>query len=100
MSATARLMMTRTALHLVGTVLALYVGFWLAAGAQMWMRMVLYSAVWLLCAGIYFVILYVWQRLADGLDARVRALVREELEIEEMRRYQRRLRFLGKWRRK
>ncbi len=99
MSATARLMMTRTVLHLIGTLLALYVSVWLWAGAAMWLRMMLYGGVWLLCAGVYFGLLYLWQQALDGLDLRIRALVRDELTVDEMRRYQRRLRFLGRWQR-
>jgi len=97
MSVTGRLMMTRMGLHSVGTLCALYVSVWLWTGAAMWLRVIAYAGAWLMCAGAYFVVLYLWQHALDAFDERVRALVRDELTDEELRRYQRRLRFIGRW---
>ncbi|GAC1299228.1 MAG: hypothetical protein NVSMB19_02750 [Vulcanimicrobiaceae bacterium] len=99
MNGTVRVMMTRTALHALGTAVALYVSFGLWSSGHMWQRMVLYGGVWLGCAGAYFGVLYLWQTALDALDARIQAIVRDEQTAEDMRRYQRRLRFVLRWQR-
>ncbi len=91
MSATTRLMMTRATLHCIGTVVALYVGFYTLAQAAMLVRITTYAFVWAACAGVYLLLLYCGQRFLDAFDDRIRRIVRDEADASEMRQYRRSL---------
>lgn len=86
--------MTRTVLHLGGSIVALSFAIAVFGWMDFWMRVAAYGLVWTACAGVYFGVLLVWERAVDAFDARVRRIVSEELTEVEMRRYRRRLRIV------
>jgi len=94
---TLRLMMTRALVHLVGTAFAFGSVILLVPHGAMWLRMTAYSVAWLLCAALYFGWLYLYQTTVDHFEHRIRVIVRDELVVEDLRRYQRRLRFIARF---
>lgn len=100
MSATARVMMTRAALHALATAVALLVSFRMLDNGDMPVRMALYAIVWVACGAAYFLVLYAKQYVLDAADERIRTVVRDERTVDDMRRYERRLRFIVRLRTK
>ena len=94
METAMRTMMVRGALHLVGTLTAFLAVAMLLPHGAMWLQTATYGLAWFACAGAYFAALYAWQSALDALDRRIRDVVRDELAASELRRYQRRLRFV------
>jgi hypothetical protein len=68
------------------------------AAADMRLRMAIYASIWIACAGASFLLLYCKQFMLDTVDDRIRRAIQDQQIADEMRRYQRRLRFITKWR--
>ena len=98
MPETARLMMVRSLLHATATLIACSISFGIFAAADMRMRMGIYAMIWIACGGAYFLVLYCKQCMLDTVDDRIRQVVRDQQTADELRRYQRRLRFTLQWR--
>ena len=90
--------MTRSLLHAIATVVALVPAFVMFAGADMRVRMAIYALGWIACGAAYLLLLYCRQYLLDTVDERVRRVLDDQRTAEELRRYQRRLRFKIRWR--
>lgn len=97
MSTTARVMITRATLHAIASVIALWVTFRLLSSNVMWIQMSEFATVWIVCGIGYFLLLYAKTYAMDRADERVRRIVRDQFMVEEMRAYQRRLRFVQRW---
>lgn len=95
MTASVRLMMTRMALHTIGTAVALIVALHFA-GAP-WLHLMLYAGAWLGCALAYLGLLLCRERFVAFIDDRIRRIVAEERLTTELLDYQRRLRFVRVW---
>ncbi len=82
----------------MATAVALLVSFRMFGNADMPVRMALYAVVWVTCGAAYFLLLYAKQYVLDAADERIRTVVRDERTVDDMRRYERRLRFIVRWR--
>lgn len=100
MSVTVRIMMIRSVLHAIATIVALVLTFVIFAKADMPTRMAMYALGWMLCGAAYLLLLYCKQCVLDAIDARIQHVLQVERTVEELRRYQRQLRFVARWRAK
>jgi hypothetical protein len=97
MRTTAGLMMRRMVLHALATVIALWVSFRILTNTAISVRMAVFACAWIVCGGAYFLLLYCRQYVLDAVDERIRRIVRDQRSVEEMRHYERRLRFIVRW---
>ena len=98
MSDALRVMMIRSLLHTIATAVALALTFIVFAHADMPVRLAMYGFGWVMCGAAYLSVLYCKQYLLDAFDDRIRRVMRDQRAVEELRRYQRRLRFIVRWR--
>jgi uncharacterized membrane protein len=97
MRTTAQVMMRRMVLHALATVIALWISLRMLTNTAMSVRMAVYACAWIACGAAYFLLLYCRQYILDAVDERIRCIVRDQRSLEEMRHYERRLRFIVRW---